>query len=184
MKIIIKNVRLAFPSLWKATAPATGGEAAFSASFLLPPTHPQFKELEAAILATAKEKWGVKADVFLKALKSSDKTCLHNGDAKSDYDGFEGNFYISSRSKTRPTVIDGDRTPLTEEDGKPYAGCYVDANIEIWAQDNNFGKRINAQLRGVQYRGKGDAFGGGSRPADIEEFDEIAVENEDDALTA
>ena len=184
MKIIIKNVRLAFPSLFKATAPATGGEAAFSASFLLPPNHPQFKELEAAIAATAKEKWGAKADTFLKALKSSDKTCLHNGDSKSDYDGFEGNFYVSARSKTRPTVISGDRTPLTEEDGKPYAGCYVDANIDIWAQDNNFGKRINAQLRGVQFRRDGDAFGGGGKPADADEFDEIAVEADDADLTA
>lgn len=184
MKIIVKNVRLAFPNLFKASAPATGGEAAFSASFLLAPNHPMFKDVEAAIVATAKEKWGVKADAVLKALKLADKTCLHNGDSKSDYDGFEGNFYIAARSKIRPTVIDGDRTPLSEAEGKPYAGCYVDANIDIWAQDNGFGKRINAQLRGVQYRAKGDAFGGGGRPADAEEFDEIAVVNEDDALTA
>lgn len=182
MKILIKNVRLAFPNLFKATAPATGGEPAFSASFLLAPSHPQFKELEAAIASVAKEKWQAKADVTLKALKSSDKTCLHNGDAKSEYDGFEGMFYISTRSKTRPTVVAGDRSPLSAEDGKPYAGCFVDASIEIWAQDNNFGKRINAQLRGVQFRRDGDAFGGGSKPADADEFEEISTA--DDELTA
>ena len=81
MRILLKDVRLAFPNLFKATAPAGGGEAAFSASFLFPPTHPQVKELRAAIAAVAKEKWGVKADAILKALQAQDKTALHNGDA-------------------------------------------------------------------------------------------------------
>ena len=66
-----------------------------------------------------------------------------------------------------------DRSPLTEADGVIYAGCYVNASIEFWAQDNNFGKRINAQLRGVQFNGDGDAFSAG-RPADADEFEEVS----------
>jgi hypothetical protein len=117
----------------------------------------------------------VKAEAILKGLAATDKLCLHDGDAKSGYEGFEGNLFISARSKVRPSVFDGQRNELTEADGKPYSGCYVNVSLELWAQDNQFGKRINAQLRGVQFLRDGDAFSGGTRPADADEFDEIAV---------
>lgn len=183
MRILLRDVRLAFPSLWKATAPATGGEAAFSASFILPKTHKQYAELVKVLKDTAKEKWGTKADAVYKALEAADKLCLHNGDTKADYEGYEGNMFVSSRAKVRPSVFDQQRQELSEADGKPYSGCFVNASLELWAQDNGFGKRINAQLRGVQFLRDGDAFAGGSRPADAEEFDEIGVA-EDDPLTA
>lgn len=189
MRIMLRDVRLAFPSLWKATAPRTGGEAAFSASFLLPNNHKQLAELEAAFKKLAQEKWGAKADAVLKALKQGDKLCLHNGDSKSEYEGFEGNMFVSARAKTRPGVYDQQRQELTEADGRPYSGCFVNVSLELWAQDNSFGKRINAQLRGVQFLRDGDAFAGGSRPASGDEFDEIGAEgtegSEEDAdLTA
>uniref|UniRef100_UPI0025B91E9B ssDNA-binding protein n=1 Tax=Candidatus Symbiopectobacterium sp. TaxID=2816440 RepID=UPI0025B91E9B len=78
--------------------------------------------------------------------------------------------------KARPLVIDRDRSALTAADGKPYAGCYVNATIDIWAMDNNFGKRINASLGGVQFLCDGDAFAGGgvATPDDFENMSEGA----------
>ncbi len=184
MRILIRDVRLAFPSIWKASAPKGGGEEAFSASFLMPKNHKAVAELKAAFKKLAHEKWGAKADAVLKALEAADKTALHDGDRKSEYEGFEGMLYISARSKVRPGVFDQQRNELTQQDGKPYSGCYVNANLELWAQDNSFGKRINAQLRGVQFFRDGDAFAGGGSAASSEEFDEIGVsEGEDDDLT-
>ena len=152
---------------------------------MLPKNHKQLPELAKAFKEIAKEKWGAKADAVYKALEAADKLCLHDGDAKADYEGFEDNKYVSARSKTRPTVFDGQRQELTQADGKPYSGCYVNASLELWAQDNSFGKRINAQLRGVQFLRDGDAFAGGGQPADADEFDEISAPAEDDAdLTA
>ncbi len=179
MRILVRDVRLAFPNLWKASAPKGGGEAAFSASFILPKSHKQLAEIKSAMAALAKDKWGAKADAVLKALEANDKTALHDGDSKAEYEGFEGNLYISSRSKIRPSVFDGSRNELNEADGKPYSGCYVNASIELWAQDNSFGKRINAQLRGVQFLKDGDRFAGGGSAADADEFDEISAEEDD-----
>jgi Protein of unknown function (DUF2815) len=184
MRIMLRDVRLAFPNLWVASAPKGGGEKAFSASFIIPKTHKQIAELNAAFKAVAKDKWASKADAVYKALEAADKIALRNGDSKADYEGFEGNFYVSGRSKVRPSVFDQQRQELTQEDGKPYAGCYVNASVELWAQDNDFGKRINAQIRGVQFLRDGDAFAGGGQPADSEEFDEISAPAEDDPLTA
>lgn len=173
MKIKLSNVRLAFPALFEAKTVNGEGEPAFSASFLLDPNHPAVAELRAAFETIGKEKWGAKWATVKKEIEGKDRTALHDGDMKSSYAGFEGNLYVSSRSKTRPLVIDKDRSALAASDGKPYAGCYVNASIELWAQDNNYGKRINATLRGVQFAKDGDAFAGGA-PADADEFDDIA----------
>jgi hypothetical protein len=180
MKILLKDVRLAFPNIWKASAPKGGGEVAFSASFLIPKDHKQLPEIKKAMLALAKEKWGAKGDSVYKALDAADKLALHDGDAKAEYEGFEGNLFVSSRSRVRPSVFDQQRQELTEADGKPYSGCYVNASIELWAQDNSYGKRVNAQLRGVQFLRDGDAFAGGGKAADAEDFDEIGTADEDD----
>lgn len=101
-----------------------------------------------------------------------DRLALHDGDVKADYAGYEGNMFLNSRNTVRPLVIDRDKTPLAATDGKPYAGCYVHASIELWCQDNNFGKRINATLRGVQFFKDGDAFAGGGTASE-DEFEDI-----------
>ncbi len=173
MKIQLKNVRAAFlNALFEAKTVNGEGKPAFSATFLLDPADPQVKTINAAIEAVAKEKWGAKAEAILKQMRAQDKLCLHDGDLKANYDGFPGNLYVSSRSNTRPLVIDADKSPLAESDGRPYSGCYVNASLELWAQDNNYGKRINAQLRGVQFFKDGDAFAGGGAASE-DEFDDV-----------
>lgn len=173
MKLKLNNVRLAFPVLFEAKTVNGEGKPAFSACFLIDPADPQVKTINAAIEAVAKEKWGAKADALLTQMRKTDKVALHDGDAKATYDGFPGNLYVSARNATRPLVIDKDKSPLTEQDGKPYAGCYVNASVEFWAQDNNYGKRINASLRGVQFLRDGDAFAGGGAASE-DEFDELS----------
>lgn len=176
MKITLPAVRGAFlNALFEAQTVGGEGEPAFGGTWLLDPkTHAKtIEELEAAFEAIAKEKWGAKAPAVLKELKTKDRLALHDGDTKSSYDGFEGQFFVTTRSKVRPTVIDRDRTPLTAADGKPYSGCYCNVIIELWAQDNQYGKRINAQLKGVQFVRDGDSFGGGGAPAAADDFADL-----------
>lgn len=181
MKVQVKNVRLAFANVFQPKAQNAGDEPAYSCSLILDPkaNAADIKAIEAAIDAEAKAKWGAKADTMLKAIRAKGDICLRDGATKAEYDGFDGNMYVSCRSKTRPLVIDRDKTPLTEKDGKPYGGCYVNASIEVWAQDNNYGKRINCQIKGVQFFKDGDAFGGGA-PASADEFDDLGVDAEAD----
>jgi hypothetical protein len=173
MKIKLTNVRLSFPELFTAKAGQDGGEPAFTANFLLDPADPQIGMVNAAINQVAKDKWGAKAEAVLKQMRAADKVCLHDGDTKAQYAGYEGNMFVASRSKTRPLVIDRDKSPLTEADGKPYSGCYVNVTLDLWAQDNSFGKRVNAQLGGVQFCRDGDAFSGGGSVADADDFEAI-----------
>lgn len=159
--IMLTNVRAAFPNYWVATKMKEKDKAAFSGSFIMPPDHPDVVKIRIAISEVAAAKWGDAATDILKALIAGDKVCLHNGDLKAQYDGFAGNFYISTRSYSRPLVIGQDKAMLAEEDGKPYSGCYVNAQVSLWAQSNSWGKRVNAQLGGVQFLRDGESFGGG-----------------------
>jgi hypothetical protein len=166
---MLRNVRLAFPSLFEPSSYGEG-EPAYSATLIMDPQ--QAEVVDKALAAVAREKWGAKGDAQLKALRATGKVCLRDGDEKPDYDGFAGMMFVAARSKTRPTVVDGQRQPITERDGRIYAGCYVNASVEVWAQDNAYGKRVNATLRGIQFVRDGEAFGGG-RPAAADEFDEL-----------
>lgn len=178
MKVIIKNARLAFPALFEPSAFAgdSSSKPSYSATFIISPLDDQVELVERAIEQAAKEKWGPKAEAILRQLKAQDKVFLHDGELKASYAGFAGNLYINARSVQRPIVIDRNKAPLTERDGRPYAGCYVNASIDIYAQDNQYGKRINAMLLGVQFAKDGEAFSGGAL-ASPDDFEEI-VEDE------
>jgi hypothetical protein len=94
--------------------------------------------------------------------RKTDKVCLHDGNLKAQYAGFEDIMYVSASNKMRPVAVNRDTSPVSAEDGVIYSGCYVNATVELWAQDNKYGKRVNATLLGVQFSKAGDAFGGGS----------------------
>lgn len=182
MKVKLENVRLAFPSLFEAKAfGEDGSDPAYNASFIIGKKHPAVKLINDAIETVAKEKWEGKASEVLKQLRTADRVCLHDGDTKPDYDGFAGNYFIASRNKARPFVCGPDKATLTKDDGKPYAGCYVNATIDVWAMANKFGKRVNATLSGVQFLKDGDAFSG-SPPASPDDFDDLSSGSDADDL--
>lgn len=174
-RILLKDVRLAFPNLFEPTTVNGEGKPRYSATFILPAEHPQLDEIRKKIEAVAREKWKDKAAGILTSLYKTGKVALHDGDEKAQYDGFAGNLFISASAQENaaPTVIDRDRSPLTQRSDRPYPGCYVNASLEFWAQDNAYGKRINAQLRGVQFLRDGDSFSAG-RPASSDEFEDVS----------
>lgn len=181
MIIQLQNVRSSMLDLFQ---PYQGdeGEGKYGGHFLFDPKHPAYKAVNDGIQAVAKEKWGAKAEATLKALTASGKICLRDGATKSDKDGYEGNFFVSARNANRPTAINRDRSPVTEADGIIYSGCFVNVSIELWAQDNKFGKRVNATLRGVQFFKDGPRFGGGSGPAQADEFADLGMGEEASGL--
>lgn len=171
-KVRLENARLAFPVLFDAKQVNGQGEAKFSGAFIIAKDHPQLETLKAAIREAATEKWAAKAPEHLKTLFATDKLALHDGDAKSEYDGYPGNYFINASNKIRPLVIGPQREPLVAADGKPYSGCYVTAILEFWAQDNQFGKRVNASLLGVQFLRDGERLAGGGVAA-ADDFEAI-----------
>lgn len=171
MQVIIANARLSYPHIFAAKAMNEGDTPKYSASFILDREKCKgtIKAIEAAISQITKEKFGGKK-------LPADKVCLRDGDTKDD-EAYAGAMYVSAANLKRPQVVDTDRrTPLVADDNKPYPGCIVNAIISVWAQDNKFGKRINASLEAVQFVKDGDRFG--APPANLDDLPE--VEDEDD----
>lgn len=172
MKIKLNNVRLSFPSLFKK-AVFNGDETKYEATLLIN------KESQADLVAKLKEGIAEKIKTDLKGAKiSADRICLKDGDEIS-YDGYEGHYSIKASNNKRPMVIDKDKSPLTEDDDKIYAGCYVNVMIELWAQDNSWGKRVNCNLLGVQFAKDGEPFGDGVS-ASADDFDFLGEDEDED----
>lgn len=176
-KIRLRGVRLSFPKLFRAKAFEEGQDPRFEATFLLDPsnkTHAAtIKEIKDQAKAVLQEKFNGKVPKGVKY-------CYGEGDDK-DYDGYEGQFYIATANRTKPAVVDRDRSQLEEADGKPYAGCYVNATITLWPQDHpKGGKRANANLLAVQFAKDGEAFG--QKPVDAEDEFDVLDDDEEDFL--
>ena len=152
------------------------GKINYGTHLLMKPDHPSIPAIKAAQRAVAVAMWGADADAVMTQLAAKDRLVLHDGTiSKPGNDAYKGVLYVSANSgKKRYTIVDADRRPLTAADGRPYSGCYANAIIQVWAQQNKFGRGINAQICGVQFLRHGEAFGGG-RVAAADEFNVVAA---------
>lgn len=184
-EVKLRNVRLSFAHLFEPQVPKPDkdgkvGAATFNANFLVSKTTEQGKQ-NAKLLKEAKErvikaKWP-KGDVKLKP----EKLCTRDGDLES-YDGYAGHLYVSARSPAdRPPDLvsnrrggDGKWIRVKPQDGLLYSGCYVNAIVRLWAQDNEHGRRVNASIETVQFYSHGEAFGAQRVDADDAFDDEDA----------
>jgi hypothetical protein len=173
---MLKNVRLSFPSLYKPSVYKQGDTPKFSATFLIPKGSEQEKALRAEILRVATEAYGARAKDILIKQDATQRKLIKDGDTGDGMTqkgepktGYAGHVAIKASRKTHPKVVGRGRQILTEMDGIPYAGCYVNAQIDFWAQKNE--PFINCSLLAVQFWADGEAFGPSSQ-ADIEAFDE------------
>ncbi len=91
------------------------------------------------------------------------KWFIKDGDVLAEESGREecaGHWVISASNGRAPLVVDKDGdTELVEKDGKPYSGSFGYMVFRAWVQDNQFGKRVNASLEGLQFMKDGPAFG-------------------------
>lgn len=168
-RIHLKNVRLSFPSVFKKSV-YDGKEGKFEATFLIPKSNKELKKQ----LDTAIAKYIAEAKIKI----APDKLCLKDGD-EIEYDGYADHWALKASNAKRPTVLNREGTPITDEDGIIYAGCWVYAIIDFWVQNNKYGKRLNANLYGIKFFKDDAPFGAG--PIDVsDDFDDFDDIDEDD----
>ena len=175
--IAIRNARISFiNALWTPKAFNEGANPKHSATFLLDPNDPeqaaQIENIQQTGDRLKKEKkWGKQRLTGV---------CYGFADEDSySYEGWQGMFYVKASNQKRPLVVDRQRSPIYEEDGTLFAGCFVNGSITLWTQDNTYGKRINANLRGVQYVKDGEAFAGDVKLDPETEFADLIAESDE-----
>ncbi len=194
-EVMLKMVRLSFADLFmpgkdkinKKTGEVIQGR--FHANFLMPKqgeyfekyTKPNLAKVKAAADEIKTAKWQNKIPII-----KPDKLCLRDGNFEN-WEGYKDHYYLSASNSDMPVLIDREKDEngwivLTKENGGPkklYAGAWVNGLVRLWAQDNEHGKRINAELLSVQYVKKGDAFSGRG-PVDPNAKFLDAIEEQDD----
>lgn len=169
-KLVLNNVRLSFPSLFSHEQYNGKSTGKYAATFLMDKDSKLAKEVQKAAKQVAEEKFG-------KKLPKGLKTCLKDGD-DVEYDGYEGMLAIKANTKRRPVLVDRDKSAITEDDDTLYAGCYVNASLDIYALDNEYGKRVSCQLNGIQFYKDGEPFGAVNDSLD--DFEDIDDDDDDD----
>lgn len=183
MKVKLKNVRLSYPHLF-TSAQFQGDERSsprYGATFLVKKGSADDKAIRAAIKEIAVEKLKNKAEVTLRSWENStQKMCYTDGDLK-DGDQYEGMMVLAAHrgeSQGAPVVVDRDPTiRLTEKDGKPYAGCYVNATVDLWVQTGTY-TGIRATLIAVQFAADGAAFAGAPAVVADDDFEDLSDPDE------
>lgn len=170
----LPNVRLSFPKLIEATASQPGATPKFSADFIMAPNNPSFAQFMGEVGKMATEKWKEHATAVLQVVQTDRKLrCFGNGAEKIDkktykpYNGYDGMVYISANSNADrpPKIMKPDGTEATTDmerlalARKLYGGCYVDAAVRTWPQDNQFGRAIRCELIAIQFKSDGESFG-------------------------
>lgn len=153
--IMLKNVRNSFPHLF--TRPVINGDEGKCGCVLMLDNKTHAKEiadLNAAIEAASKDR-------FKGKVVPKDKWCLRPGEDKGR-DEYAGYHVLSANSKDRPIVVSNDGRSVigSESENHIYAGCHVNAKVRLWVQDNQYGKRVNAELVAIQFAADGDPLDG------------------------
>lgn len=185
--IVVKEVRLSFPHLDKPWAGPNGtNQRPTYGAIGLMPKSPKYRRSYLLLEAEIQQ--------FALSKQNPDLPTMHrfmrDGDERKDRKGFPGHWSIHA-NETNPPALRGRGTdPVTGRARiiKPenavevfYPGCWVNLFIKPWWQSNTNGKKINANLRAIQFVRDGERIVGDGRITDDVVDDTLEVLAEDDS---
>jgi hypothetical protein len=185
--ILIKGARACYPHLDKPYAGPQGqnqGDPRYTIQGLLPKTD----AYKPSVFLIRDEINKLMQAAKIQALPP-DRKFLRDGDLRPDKPEFVGNYVVSAAEKRQPALRSRGKDPRTgralivtpqEAANVFYGGCYVNILLRPWVQNNQFGKRVNANLLAVQFIKDGEAFGQG-RISDDAIDDSFGVIEDDDS---
>lgn len=181
MNITLKStekhpIRLgSFADLWRV-GEYQGNPTNYSVQLLIPKDSPAAKELQDAIKQFAKDQWQDGAKLAVEKQNAGNTRIMRDGDGLDGQTadgtpkpGWAGHWRIKASSKFQPKIVDRALNELKEEDGKPYPGCAVSAQISLYAFKDK--REMGVRLQAVQFYADGEPFGGGgSSGVDLSAF--------------
>jgi hypothetical protein len=180
--VYVQKARLSFPHIVEPQQQVneqTGvARTSYNCELIFEPEHPGYIAFIKAYAELASAKWGLDGSkVMAVILKDRKFRCFGLGDDKINkktfqpYDGYAGNTYITMGRDTAPQLIQHNGQPVPADNHIQYqtvartlyGGCYVNAAIKPWLQDNKHGRGVRAELVALQFAGDGSPFGEGSQ---------------------
>lgn len=138
----------------------------------------EIADIKEALKAYASEQFGA---ANLKGVKLPFKDGDVGIDGKDP--AAPGYWYLrtASNSDYPPRLIDGNKNPVTSG---WKSGDWGVANISFWSYNRDDGKGVSANILGMQFLYHDEALGGGTKAANVEDFDTFSDAHASDASAA
>ncbi len=175
--IYLTNVRLSFPHLLQAHASTADAQAKFMGDFIMAPDNPGYEAVRNQAWQLAQAKWGDIATQVFQQIEA-DRKLRNYGNEQDKLDkktmqplnGYAGHLWVMANNQYQPQAIGPDGRVIDPANQmavqacfqKMYGGCYVNAAIKVWLQDNSFGRAVRTDLIAVQFMADGESFGIGT----------------------
>lgn len=180
--IYLSNVRLSFPHLVEPHSASTipNAKKSYQADFIMEETHPSWQEVMNRVGELAQAQWAEHAQAVLQQIYNDRRLRFFGKGAErvdkktmQPYSGYAGMVYVSGKRDIQPQFIKVNGQPVDMANTMEiqqvarslYGGCYVNAAIRPWAQDNTHGRGMRCELVAVQFLKDGEAFGAGTTDA-------------------
>jgi hypothetical protein len=185
MEPFVIHARVSFPHILQPHAATPSSPLKYSADLLLPVGSPDQQKVEAAAQQCAVEAFKENA-MSLLAVAQNDRMLRSYGPGESKVStktgqplvGYPGMFYVSVSALLQPSLVkpNGDAVDpnnaleMNQVAGQIYGGCWVNALIKPWAQNNQHGRTIRWDFLAVQFAKDDEPFGEGAVPVDTRQY--------------
>jgi len=168
---------------------AAGAVPYYTAHLCFDPESEADKIVRSAIASVAKTAFGTENNAAgvpmwqarLEKLKENASKVCYSTKPKTDgtgavWAGFDGKHWVRASNKNQPTLINRDKSPITEQMGLLYPSVIVNARVDIWIPKD--GSAINATLFGVQYVEEGANATRYVRRASADDFPDLSGDSD------
>ena len=175
-KVVTGKVRLSYVHLFEPYSQGDG-EGKYSCVILIPREDKATMGKIRAVIKAATEQG--KNSKFDGKVPANLQVTLHDGDEEADLEKnpeYEGHFYMSISSRTKPGIVDRDVDPILDST-EVYSGCYARVSMNAFPYNYKGKKGISFGLNHVQKLADGGFLGGWNRAED--DFDSVEQEEWD-----
>lgn len=179
-KVVTDKVRLSYCHVFEPYSSDPDNDPTYSTVLLIPKkdkkTIAALRRAQKAALENGKD------TKFGGRIPKEWKDTIHDGDEEADLERnpeYEGHWYMSVSSRTRPGVVDRDVQPILDST-EVYSGCYARVSLNAFPYNTKGNKGVSFGLNNIQKLGDGEPLGGRSRAED--EFDAVDDDDDEDLL--
>jgi len=187
LKVLTPAFRISFPNVFKPRAAFDGQEPTYNIQMLFPKNEADIPEklrkfgtdlssVKKALAAACRKEWGEKSK-----WPKFKHPVIRDGEEKSDLAQYKGMFFINSKSKYAPGIVNQRNEEIISAE-EFYAGGWARATLNVYTYDNKFGAGVQLGLQNLQFLMDDESFSGKRNAKDdfdvIEGFDDDAFGDE------
>lgn len=168
---ITPTFRVSFPKVFEPSDDFNTGKLTYSLQMLVPKDGEEINIFKKQILDIMIEKYGDKEKALNKIKSPMFSNPINDGDNK-EFPSHKGHWYINTKSKFSPGLINADRSQIINPDDF-YAGVYARASLSafVWERQGKFG--VSFSLQHIQKVKDGEPFVTSVKAEDV--FDAIGT---------